>query len=216
MANYFNFFPRTYYLQNTNSQSVDIVTNITSRFGFEQSFKDNTSIYYEYEIQDGDTPEIIAHKLYGSTERHWMVLNFNDIIDPQYDWPLDQRTIIEFIDTKYTPNANTQAGETGLEWAQTNDKEYLKIETRTHTPSETVVVDTIQLDANTYANVTISNNVVALEDGSTIIVAVTKQTKTYYEYELEENEKKRKIKILKPEFAPAIEEEFRRVITNNG
>jgi hypothetical protein len=54
MAKYFNYFPKTVYT--LNSLDVETVTNITSRFGFEQSFKDNSAVYYEYDIQDGDTP----------------------------------------------------------------------------------------------------------------------------------------------------------------
>ena len=44
-------------------------------------------------------------------------------------------------------------------------------------------------------------------------MATTKETETYYQYEIKVNDEKRNIKILKPEFAPAVEEEFRRVIS---
>jgi hypothetical protein len=43
---------------------------------------------------------------------------------------------------------------------------------------------------------------------------VSKETKTYYDFEIEDNEKKRRIKILKPEFVFAVDQEFRRVISN--
>jgi hypothetical protein len=36
MAKYFNYFPKTVYT--LNSLDVETVTNITSRFGFDQSF----------------------------------------------------------------------------------------------------------------------------------------------------------------------------------
>jgi hypothetical protein len=45
-----------------------------------------------------------------------------------------------------------------------------------------------------------------------ITQTVTKSKKTYYEYELEENEAKREISLLKPEFVPQIEKEFKKVI----
>lgn len=214
MAKYFKFFPTTYYLKDNDSSSLDVLTNITSRFGFEKELKENASAYYTYEVKDGDTPEIIAEKIYGSPERHWIVLLFNDIIDPQYDWPLDQRTIIRFIDEKYTPNADTANGQTGLAWSQSNTKEYYKIDTRTHTSSGTVTEDKIQVDANTYANVVSSTTVYTLDDGATISLTISKETKSYYTYEIEQNDLKRNIKILKPEFAPAVVEEFRRVISN--
>ena len=83
MAKYFKFFPTTYYLKDNNSSSLDVLTNITSRFGFEKELKENSATYYTYEIKDGDTPEIIAEQIYGSSERHWIVLLFNDIVDSQ-------------------------------------------------------------------------------------------------------------------------------------
>ena len=43
--------------------------------------------------------------------------------------------------------------------------------------------------------------------------AVTKEKKTHYEYEMETNEAKRNIILLKPEFVPQIEKEFKRVIS---
>lgn len=215
MARYFNFFPKTIYNQSSGSSDGDILTNITSRFGFEQSFKDNASIFYEYDVRDGDTPEIIAGKIYGDSEKHWAILNFNDIIDPNYDWPLEQRTLVRFIDAKYNAIADTANGQTGVAYSKSNIKEYYKIETTTHNASETITVNRYQVDANTFANVSISTTPsFALEDGSFIDIAVTKETKTFYDFEIDENEKKRSIKILKPEFVFAVEQEFRRVISN--
>jgi len=211
MAKYFNFFPKTYYLNDTET-SADILTNIIARFSFEQSFKDNTSIFYTYQIKDSDTPESIAYKIYDSSERHWMVLMLNDIVNPMYDWPLDQREIVKFINSKYTANANTANGQTGLVWSQISVKDYVKIVTKTHLKTNTITVDKYLIDANTYANVTQSIENVTLSDGESVKIKTSKETKTYYTYEIEANEEKRTIKILKPEFAPAVEEEFRRVI----
>ena len=39
MSKYFNYFPKTAYYLEENVVSADVVTNITARFGFEQSFK---------------------------------------------------------------------------------------------------------------------------------------------------------------------------------
>jgi hypothetical protein len=215
MARYFNFFPKTLYVKPNDSPDADLVTNITSRFGFESSFKENSAVFYEYEIRDGDTPEIIAGKIYGDSEKHWVILNYNDIVDSNYDWPLEQRTLVRFIDKKYTANADTANGQSGLVWSKSNIKEYYKIETTTHNASETITVNRYQVDANTFGGVAPSfTPSVALQDGSFIDIEVSKETKTYYEFEIEDNEKKRRIKILKPEFVFAADQEFRRVITN--
>jgi len=210
MARYFNYFPKTLYSPTSESPSLDVVTNIISRFSFEKEFKENLAVYYEYDIQESDTPEIIASKIYNSPERHWVILLLNDIIDPQYDWPLDYRTLIRFIDDKYTVNANTSAGETGLEWAQSNIKSYFKVKTKTDSSSSDVEIRKIEIDANTYANVLETTTSYTLQNGSSVSVAITKETLTYYTYELEENENKRTIKILRPEVVNFIEDELKR------
>ena len=207
MAKYFNYFPKTVYT--LNSLDVETVTNITSRFGFEQSFKDNSAVYYEYDIQDSDTPEIIASKFYNSPERHWAVLMINNIVDPQFDWPLDQRTIISYINEKYSANASV--GQSGTTWAQANIHSYYKVETRISNSTEAQLQSKLQIDANTYANVAATTSNLTLDDGNSITITTTKETKSYYDYEIEENEAKRTIKLLKPEFVSSIEEELRNV-----
>ena len=121
MASYFNYFPTTFYTSGANNATaLDIVTNITSRFGFEQSLKENSAAFYPYLVKDDETPETIAYKMYGNAERHWIVLMFNDIVDPQYDWPLGYDNLIQYIDKKYqgaeyANNATTGAGLTRSE-----------------------------------------------------------------------------------------------------
>jgi len=209
MSKYFNYFPKTVYsLDDTNN--VDVVTSIVSRFAFESSFRDNTAVYYEYNVQDSDTPEIIANKFYGDSEKHWVVLMLNQIIDPQFDWPLDQRTIISYINEKYSANASV--GQSGVSWAQANIHSYYKIETRTTNSTGAELQSKLQIDANTYANVSASTaNSSILSDGNSITIAVSKETKSYYDYEIEQNETKRTIKLLKPEFVSPIEDELRAV-----
>jgi len=208
MAKYFNFFPKILYTSDTISG--DVVNNLTSRFSFEEAFKNNTSVCYEYDIQDSDTPEIIAAKFYGDTERHWVVLMFNDINDPQFDWPMDYRTLISFVDEKYKNQANT--GQSGSNWAQSHTHGYYKVETRTTLSTNTVVTNKFEVDSNTYATINATNNDILLADGNTIRIQISKQTQSYYDYEMELNESKRRIKLLKQEFIPNIEAEFRRVI----
>jgi hypothetical protein len=218
MAKYFNFFPKTLYSLSNKSTSADSITNIIARFGFESALKENSNIYYPYDIQDGDTPETIANKYYGSPERHWVVLLFNDIIDPQYDWPLDQRTIIKYINDKYTANGSANVtSQTGLAWSQSNTKSYYKVVTRvTNNATKNTIKEKIELDANTYANVVISNSTKTLQSGTVIVETVSKETETYYDYEVNLNESKRRIRLLRSEIVSqaGLLDEFKRVINS--
>ena len=214
MSRFFNYFPKTLYTSDNINGGLDTVTNIISRFGFEKTLKQNSAAFYKYQIQDSDTPEIIAAKYYDHPERHWIVLMFNDIIDPQYDWPLQYSTFINFVDKKYTANgsANTTV-QTGLAWAMSvnNVQAYYKIVTRTNIDNESIV-ETIQIDASTYANVAASTQNLVLQSGDVIVQTVAKSKKTYYDYEMELNETKRDIVLLKPDFVPQVEKEFKKVI----
>jgi len=217
MAKYFNYFPKTFYTSNNTSSGIDTVTNIIARFGFEKKLKENSSAFYKYTIKDSDTPEIIAGKFYDHVERHWIVLLFNDIIDPQYDWPLQSDTLIDYINTKYSTveyanTANTLV--TGLSWAQniSHVQAYYKIITRTSADG-TDIVEKITVDANTYANIAATSISYTLNNASSITQTVSKTTQTYYDYEVELNEAKREIKLLKGDFVSEVEKEFKRVIT---
>jgi hypothetical protein len=218
MAKYFNYFPQTLYSLSDERNAVDIVTNIIARFGFESALKENSSIFYPYDIQDGDTPEMIANKYYGSPEKHWIVLMFNDIIDPQFDWPLDQRTITKYINDKYAANgAANPTPQTGLVWAHANIKSYYKIVTRvTNNSTKDTIKEKIELDADTYTNVITSTNTYTLKNGTQVTQTVSKETETYYDYEINLNESKRRIKLLRAEFASqsGLIDEFKRVINS--
>lgn len=214
MAKFFNYFPKTIYTANTNVTGLDTVTNIIARFRFEESLKENSAAFYKYSVQDSDTPEIIAHKYYEHSERHWIVLMFNDIIDPQFDWPLKYENFINYVDSKYSANgaANTTV-QSGLAWAMSinNVHSYYKIVKRTSADG-TVIEEKLQVDANTYANVAATSATITLQSGNIITQTVSKEKKTYYEYEMDVNEEKRNIILLKPEFVPQIEKEFKKLI----
>ena len=215
MAKYFNYFPKTFYTSNNSTTGLDSVTNIIARFAFEKGLKENSSAFYKYNIKDSDTPEIIAYKFYGNVERQWVVLLFNDIIDPQFDWPFESNQLITYIDKKYTANgtANTPA-QSGLSWAlsENNVQGYFKVITSTANDG-TITTEKITIDANTYANVTTGSNTYTTQAGESVRVVTTKETQSYYTYETNLNESKREINLIKSDFLPQIEKEFKRVIS---
>jgi hypothetical protein len=214
MAKYFNYFPKTFYTSNNDVNGVEAITNIITRFVFDSQLKENTSAFYPYQVQDSDTPEIIADKYYGNVEYHWVVLLFNNIIDPQFDWPLKSDTLIDYIDKKYTANgtANTPA-QSGLSWAlsENNVQGYFKVITSTANDG-TITTEKITIDANTYANVTTGSNTYTTQAGESVRVVTTKETQSYYTYETNLNESKREINLIKSDFLPQIEKEFKRVV----
>ena len=153
--------------------------------------------------------EVIASKVYGSPERHWIVLMMNEKLDPQFDWPLSNRSLNRYIEKKYAANAGT--GQSGLLWAQNNNHAYYMIEKRTTLSTGNYVENKVEISANDYANLTSTLVNTTLADGETIQIDTSKDLKTYYQYEVDLNEEKRTINLLKPEFVVAVEEELARV-----
>ena len=208
MARFFRYFPKTLYYSKLDSKSLDTITNILTRFKFENSFKENSVTYYEYDIKDSDTPEIIASKFYDSPEKHWAVLLINDIIDPQWEWPMDQGTMIKFIESKYSANATV--GQTGVHWSKNNTKNYFIIQTRTLS-SGSITIDKTETDANTYANTSTYTTTLNLSDGNNLNIVLSKETRSYYDFEIDTNDSKRTIKLLKPEFVYPLDQEIKRL-----
>jgi len=79
-----------------------IAVNILQRIKMRDVLKNSYLIWYLYDVKDGETPEIIASKLYGDSRFHWIILLANDIVDPVYDWVMSYENLIATIRKRYT------------------------------------------------------------------------------------------------------------------
>ena len=78
-----------------------LAVDILQRIKIRDVLLNNYLIFYTYTIKDGETPEMIAEKLYGNALYHWVVLLANNIVDPVYDWPMSQENLILTIHALY-------------------------------------------------------------------------------------------------------------------
>ncbi len=79
---YFKNIPLTFFTLD-NGKSAQLVTSIFYRALIDDRVKSNFSLYDEYDVVDGETPEIIADRFYNNSQLHWVILMYNDIIDPR-------------------------------------------------------------------------------------------------------------------------------------
>ena len=106
---FFDYFPTVDYDINTvGGSNTTNVPDIFFRIGFFQRIFDQTLAYDMYRLDPGDTPEIIAEKVYNDSGAGWIVLYANKIMDPQFDWPLDDNEFEAYIIGKYGSVANAQ------------------------------------------------------------------------------------------------------------
>jgi hypothetical protein len=206
MIKYFQSLPKEFYFQGDEASSLDIVTNITSLVSINGDLKNNGVAFYDYLVEDGETPEIVAHKFYGNSNKHWIILMMNDIVHPQFDWSLSTNSLELYIDKKYEAQANNTMS--GLQWAKTNTKTYYKIVRKKNVNVNSVDVSYIEIDYNTFANTSYVKNEYTLKNGNRIDIESNATYITYYTHEVSENDKKRKIKMLKPEYVEMVENEL--------
>lgn len=83
---YFKTFPKTFYefkLTGSTHELLDIFARVKFRFTNVFSSRPHSM----FSVSQGDTPDVIAHKFYGSSEWWWLVLLYNDIVNPFSDIP---------------------------------------------------------------------------------------------------------------------------------
>ena len=85
-------FPETNFVTypNGTSNAPDIkrIVDILRRVKFVDTFG-SFKKYKSYYVKTGETPDIVATKLYGSSDWYWLLMVFNDMTDPFNDWPRD-------------------------------------------------------------------------------------------------------------------------------
>jgi hypothetical protein len=115
---YFEEFPRFLYdfKYGDNDYRTSAVVDITRNIRFRRDILSNITLYEEYDIVDGETPEIIAEKIYGSAQYHWVVMLLNERFDYLSDFPLSETELVKHIHSKYnptlTPTSWTYSGRT--------------------------------------------------------------------------------------------------------
>jgi hypothetical protein len=102
---YFKNFDQIYYDYEINgNKELIVVTDIVKNVRFRKEILANISVYDEYDIRDGETPEIIAEKIYGNASYHWIIMLVNERYDYVNDFPLTQLNLETHVKQKYGVN----------------------------------------------------------------------------------------------------------------
>jgi hypothetical protein len=83
-----------------------LVRNITQRAVVLSSIYNNPALYYPYDIQQSERPDNIADRYYKDQYKSWILHLTNNVVDPYYDWYLDEISFQQFIIKKYGSLAN--------------------------------------------------------------------------------------------------------------
>jgi hypothetical protein len=218
---YFSNFPSISYSLDDNDLEFKLIKNPLTRVRFVREILQNVKIFYEYDFSDSDSPEIIAHKLYEDPNRYWMVMFSNDLIDPYYDVPLKDADLDSLLVHKYGSVANAQSQihhyERRTNIVTNKDGNISENEYVIELQQYSYDFDTGLVIENTLPTI---SNPVSISSESTEVandgVIITKTVKDYaisnYDYELNLNEDKRKIKLVRSELVSEIETQFKSLL----
>jgi uncharacterized protein YxjI len=78
-----------------------VMRDITQNVRLRTEILGNVTLYDEYDIKEGETPEVIAEKVYGNPNYHWIVMLCNERYNYIDDFPLTQYELDKHITDKY-------------------------------------------------------------------------------------------------------------------
>jgi hypothetical protein len=223
---YFSSLPKMLYSFDLVNQSPKVVSNIFSRFTIKQEVLNQITAFYKYQLQYGDTPEIVAYKQYNNPTLHWVICFINGMTDPQFDFPLltdalERKIIKDYgyttIDQAYAAIhhyelevENTLAEVYGATTVST-EKHIVTLQQYSYASNtlNTNIINTPSTTTTTFrANNSNANSAVT----STLSVKSTYKPVYVYDYEDSLNESKREIKLLKPQYVEAMSNELLTVL----
>ncbi len=121
MANYFKHLPRIIY-PFTEDKGIE-VTDITINARAKEKIVKGIALYDEYDIKDGETPEIISERVYGSPYYHWVIMLINERYDYINDLPLTWTELNQHITEKYGEGNEHDIHHYELDGFQVNETE---------------------------------------------------------------------------------------------
>ena len=73
-----------------------------------QNYVDNPSLYNFYEIKNGERPDTVSQRLYGTPDFYWTFFVINEFLHDGYKvWPLSQEQLFDYIKEQYNGYAIT-------------------------------------------------------------------------------------------------------------
>ena len=97
---FFSQFPLTEYRINGESTTSSLI-DIYRHVDVNETLIDDLTNYRFYDIKDGERPDIVSYKLYGSPEYHWSFFIINEKLNNMNDWPRSYQEQSTYIDRKY-------------------------------------------------------------------------------------------------------------------
>jgi len=193
--NYFDLFPDVQLpsFSDKRNSSKDFITikNLFKRGKVREDFFQNVTAFYQYSVVGDDRPDNVAQKIYDNDQLDWVVLIANNIINIRDEWPMSQYDFQRYLDNKYD----------SVQLSQIHHYETTEIKS----PNGKLLLQSgLTVDADftfSYSYGTTTYNVNSVTSVSN------------FEYEVNKNDAKRNIYLLRPEYVGTVINDMREIMT---
>ena len=181
---------------NTRTSSNDFVLakNLFKRGKIRDDFFENAVAFGKYAITGDDRPDNVAKEIYGDSSLDWIVLISNNMVSVRDEWPMKHIEFQRYLNNNYSSDQLSEIKH--YETKEIKNAANIKILQKGQIVDENFTF-TYSLDG--------INNTLS---GSDVITSVSN-----YEYEIEQNDKKRTIYFLRANYLQVIMEDMRTIMT---
>ena len=168
-----------------------VAKNFFRRFQINPDIFDYAVYFKKVAVESNTRIEQLAQDYYGDVNYDWVVVLTNNMIDPRFALPYDNETLQKFVESKYGDDAYS-----GIH----------HYETIAFTIGGRTLEAGVRVDQNYY-----QTNHVFNSSGSMVTVAgnLLATPVTNYEYEVQKNEERREVFVLRGPYVEAFIESFR-------
>ena len=193
MSNYFNHVPNLEYVNRLpNAKISDYITvkNLFKKNEIRPDIFNDATVFTEYQIKGDDRPDNVAFEVYEDSTLDWIVLLSNNIINIQTEWPLLQNDLDRFLLDKYGTYEKLNAVH--------------HYETKEIKDSNNVVIVPQGLQVASDYSITYWDSTVR----GYIAESDIAEPVTNYEYEMDIENRKRNIRLLKMNYMTIVREDM--------
>lgn len=169
------------------------VKNIFRRYKLRDDVKKYAFQFYKYQVPEGWTPEQVANSVYSDPDLYWVVLIINDIVDVRTNWPLDSEALENYVYSTY----DNPDGVHHYETYQRKDADGNVV------MKQGLIVNPGWQHEYVYSQEPLVKKTLNFE--------VDAYSVTNFEWEEYQNDKKRIIELLHPDYVGAIVADYERV-----
>ena len=202
MSAYFRNVPNFEYvnrLPESHSSSEYIeVKNLFKRGKIREDIYQNVTYFTKYSIKGDDRPDNVAFDVYQDSNLDWVILLANNMVNVQTEWPLTQNSFENYLLNKYGTNENIY----GIHHYETQ-----KIK---NSLGAIVLPEGLHVDKNFSMKFLDANLGTYTEVGGTGDLITSEVTN--YDYEVDLQDKKRQIYVLKQGYLNLIITDMERIM----